>query len=85
METNRLLSRQFDGDDAHLTRGNFFAFAASFMGCKGGGVKELKGLVLTCAVLLNVAMPPELSKTQINGEESASLIGLVISNFHICP
>lgn len=66
METNRLLSRQFEGGNAHLTRRDFFDAAATFTSCERGTIEELKGLVLTCAVLLSVAM----LKTQINCEET---------------
>lgn len=49
-ETNRLLSRQFGGDSAHLTGRNLCTLLDT--------VDELKGLVLTCAVELGVAIAP---------------------------
>ncbi len=51
METNRLLSRHFGGDNAHLTGGNFFlSFATVRVRVRERGkLKEWKVFMLTCA------------------------------------
>ena len=57
METNRLLSRHFGGDNAHLTGGNFFlSFATVRVRVRvrvsvreRGKLKESKVFMLTCA------------------------------------
>lgn len=56
METNRLLSRHFRGDNAHVAPSNFLlAFAVQAR----GQVNELQGFALTCPGVARMAMPSE--------------------------
>lgn len=57
MDTNRLLSRHFGGDSAHLAPQSLLAFRFEEESNKEEKVEGTKGLLLTCAAELRVAIP----------------------------
>lgn len=79
METNRLLSRQFEGDSAHLTGLNLFARVVDT-------VKEVKGGAVALSVVV-IAMPiAQLSERASSAEAGDSrLIRLLTEKLPINP
>lgn len=53
METNRLLSRQFEGDSAHLTGRNLFALVADTVEEVKGGAVAINVVVIAIASIIS--------------------------------